>query len=666
MRRIQQLSTQLSNQIAAGEVVSRPASVVKELMENSIDAGATHIEVFIEKGGVDLIRVCDNGSGIHPEDLPLALSAHATSKVYELSELEALLTLGFRGEALASIAAISRLQLISRHADSPHAWEINQEGRADIPEKKPAARERGTDIWVRDLFFNTPARRKFLRTDKTEFAQIEEIFKRMALSYPEVGFSLYHNDKLIFDLASANTMDQVEQRMAEVVHPDFLTQSIRVDAAAEGLSLKGFVGVPTFSKSNTDFQYFYVNQRMIKDKLIAHAVKQAYRDVLYHDRQPVFVLYLTCDAASVDVNVHPTKAEVRFRDSRAVHDFIFSRLNEALSHAKAGREVDVVTLTESTLPENFAKNLDKQWWDQPKAGIPPGNQNAGNQEAHLAGRFSGGGVSVSPLAAREEASASAFMTREGASTAALMTGGGGQGGGDSRIDEDSVRSTAPVVAAESLVIEPPSVLKSIQQQELLSTGASVHPLGYAIAQLHGVYILSQTPKGLVIVDMHAAHERIVYEGLKREWKSQSVIRTVLLVPVVLDVSEGDLDILETHRHEFETYGFLIEPFGQGQAVVREIPDVIKDANIASLIEAIFNDLREYGVSDWAKTFENQCLSTIACHGAVRANRKLSLLEMNALLRDMERVDRSGQCNHGRPTWTEVSLSELDKLFLRGR
>jgi DNA mismatch repair protein MutL len=630
MRRIQKLSTQLSNQIAAGEVVSRPASVVKELMENSIDAGSGQVDVYIEKGGVDLIRVSDNGSGIHPEDLPLALSAHATSKVYELSELEALVTLGFRGEALASIAAISRLQLISRHGDSPHAFEINQEGRADIPEKKPAARGIGTDIWVRDLFFNTPARRKFLRTDKTEFAQIEEIFKRMALSYPEVGFSLHHNDKVVFELSPADTQDKVEKRIAEVVHPDFLTQSIRIDVATEGLSLKGFVGVPTFSKSSTDFQYFYVNQRIIKDKLIAHAVKQAYRDLLYHDRQPVFVLYLTCDAASVDVNVHPTKAEVRFRESRAVHDFVFSRLNQALSEAKAGRVVDVVSLPESSITENFAQNLESQLWNEAKVRIPIDTQGAGN-----------------------------IPDRNQETDSPLLPGRGAQAGEVHEIYQD-------LVQAESLVIDPPSVLKPIQQQELLQAEASFHPLGYAIAQLHGIYILSQTPKGLVIVDMHAAHERIVYEGLKREWKSQSVIRTVLLVPVLLELSKRDLDILETHREEFETYGFVIEPFGHGQAVVREIPDMIKDANIASLIEAIFNDLREYGVSDWAKTFENQCLSTIACHGAVRANRKLSLLEMNALLRDMERVERSGQCNHGRPTWTEVSLSELDKLFLRGR
>ncbi len=610
MRRIQKLSTQLSNQIAAGEVVSRPASVVKELIENSLDAGATEISVYVEKGGVDLIRVSDNGRGIHPDDLPLSLSAHATSKVYDLSELEALMTLGFRGEALASIAAISRLQLISRHEAGTHAWEINQEGRDEIPERKPAARDRGTEIWVRDLFFNTPARRKFLRSDKTEFAQIDEIFKRIALSYFEVGFALYHNDKAIYQLPPATAPHLIEKRIADLVHSDFLNQAIKVDVAAEGLSLSGFVGLPTFSKSSTDFQYFYVNQRVIKDKLIAHAIKQAYRNVLYQDRQPVFVLYLNCDPAGVDVNVHPTKAEVRFRESRLVHDFIFSQLNQALSESKAGRVPEIMQSEEprmlSNETENFAKDFEKTLWAAAK---------------------------------------------------------------DPRINEiyeSLVQSSPRSVPADLAVVETLPALKAVQQQEFASMEKTLHPLGYALAQLHGIYILSQTSKGLVIVDMHAAHERIVYEGLKRDWKNHSVVRTVLLLPLVLELSEFDLSLIEEHQLELQSYGFVMEAFGRTQAIVREIPDRLKEADLEALIRGIFKDLRQYGTSDLAKTFENECLSSIACHAAVRANRKLSLLEMNALLRDMERVERSGQCNHGRPTWTEMSLADLDRWFLRGK
>ncbi len=643
MRRIQKLSTQLANQIAAGEVVSRPASVVKELVENSLDAGATEIAVYIEKGGVDLIRVSDNGIGIHEEDLPLALSAHATSKVYELSELEALLSLGFRGEALASIAAISRLSLISRYQGSEHAFEINQEGRDFIPEKKPAARAQGTDIWVRDLFFNTPARRQFLRSDKTEFAQIEEIFKRIALSYFEVGFQLYHNDKLIFNLPPASAPEMIEKRIADLVHRDFLTQALRVEVQTEGLCLSGFVGLPTFSRSQGDLQYFYVNQRVIKDKLIAHAIKQAYRDVLYHDKHPVFVLYLSCDPSAVDVNVHPTKAEVRFRDSRWVHDFIFSSLNRALAEAKAGRAENI--LSANILSENILESPHDLSALKPSRAVEFTAKPLVNPE-------------------RNDLYKNLVMSESNSGEKDNVAGVWGALSVQSQLSS-MPQETEPVFEHQKMGVTA-EVLKSTQQQELISMEKELHPLGYAIAQLHGIYILSQTPKGLVIVDMHAAHERIMYEQLKRQSCEKSVTRTVLLMPVILELGRAHMAALEENAELLLDYGFVAEPFGESQAVIREIPHVLKDADVESLIKEMLSDILQYGSSHVAKALEDQMLSTMACHGAVRANRKLSLLEMNALLRDMEKAERSGQCNHGRPTWTQLSLAELDKLFMRGK
>jgi DNA mismatch repair protein MutL len=690
MRRIQKLSTQLSNQIAAGEVVSRPASVVKELVENSLDAGATHIAVYIEKGGLELIRVSDNGTGIYPDDLPLALSAHATSKVYELSELEALLTLGFRGEALASIAAISRLKVVSRYQGSEHAWEINQEGRDEIPERKPAAREQGTDIWVRDLFFNTPARRKFLRTDKTEFAQIEEIFKRIALSYFEVGFQLYHNDKLIFNLpacldfsptdtsrpsTSSSGLDAIEKRISELVHPDFLTQAIKVEvqipvselanglSGSGGLFLSGFVGLPTFSRSNADFQYFYVNQRVIKDKLISHAIKQAYRDVLYHDRHPVFVLYLNCDPAWVDVNVHPTKAEVRFRENRLVHDFIFSSLNQALAAAKAGRVAEMAASSglSGTLSPSPQKVVEAVNFD---LSLPSGETEISRP---LAAEISERESSINPflrLSAEKSLFPSKAETELGGMEVAFVSSPHATPFPSSDLLCSSTSDFGEEVKTSSS--SQMDHLKPNQQQELLSLEKTLHPLGYAIAQLHGIYILSQTSKGLMIVDMHAAHERIMYEQLKRQFHEKLVTRTALLIPVTVELTRAEMTVLEEHMELLLDYGFVAEPFSESKAVIREIPDILKDSDSGNLLQQILQDILRYGGSDIGKVLANQLLSTIACHGAVRANRKLSLLEMNALLRDMEKVERSGQCNHGRPTWTELSMSELDKLFMRGR
>jgi DNA mismatch repair protein MutL len=707
MRRIQKLSTQLSNQIAAGEVVSRPASVVKELVENSLDAGSTQVAVYIEKGGVDLIRVSDNGIGIHEEDLPLAISAHATSKVYELSELEALLTLGFRGEALASIAAISRLSVISRYQDSPHAWEINQEGRDEIPEKKPAARGQGTDIFVRDLFFNTPARRKFLRSDKTEFAQIEEIFKRIALSYFEVGFELYHNDKLIFNLPPAVAPESIEKRIAELVHRDFLTQALRVEMESDGLCLSGFVGLPTFSRSQGDLQYFYVNQRVIKDKLIAHAIKQAYRDVLYHDKHPVFVLYLSCDPSWVDVNVHPTKAEVRFRESRLVHDFIFGSLNRALAEAKAGRSPalvsenfsspnlvsaggspaftpEFISASGSDLGHNLGHKITtRSSFDSPvnspvnspiysRIDSPVGSP-VGSPIGSLVDSLCGSPMDSSAGTKFNSEFNSEINPEINSRAASGLFDQKNFSGDFSRhndLYEYLVTSPSNSLNQENLSGSGPEVsigfLKSNQQQELISLEKELHPLGYAVAQIHGIYILSQTAKGLVIVDMHAAHERIMYEQLKRQSLEKSVIRTVLLIPIIIELSRAHMAALEENSELLLNYGFVAEPFGESQGVVREVPDILKDSDIANLIQEVLSDLLQYGSSDVAKALESRMLSTMACHGAVRANRKLTLLEMNALLRDMEKVERSGQCNHGRPTWTQLSLSDLDKLFMRGR
>ncbi len=606
MSRIQLLSPRLANQIAAGEVVERPASVVKELLENALDAGSQRLELDVEQGGIKLIRIRDDGDGIEKEDLPLALSRHATSKIYELEDLESVVSLGFRGEALASISSVSRLTLTSRRVGSEHAWQVQTEGRDMEAQLSPAAHPQGSTVEVRDLFFNTPARRKFLKTENTEFKHLEEIVKRLALSRFDVAFQLKHNGRVIHQLKPATQQAEQERRVASVCGPAFIEQSLRVDVHAEasGLSLKGWIGLPTFSRSQADLQYFFVNGRMIRDKVVTHAVRQAYADVLFHGRHPAYVLYLDLEPALVDVNVHPTKHEVRFRESRLVHDFIYRSIHRVIGEVRP--EVNSVPALQSLASEP-APSVASHFQQQP-------------------------------------------MMLQNYPTRPAVTG---------------VREQLSSYGA----LHPPTESSS-NANAFLEQGAPAQdelpPLGYAIAQLHGVYVLAQNAIGLVLVDMHAAHERIVYERLKQSRAEESVRSQPLLVPVSVSLSAREADAAEEYDAVFKQLGFELARMGEETLVIRQVPVTLAKANVEQLLRDVLSDMLMFGSSRRIEEHMNELLATMACHGAVRANRQLTLPEMNALLRDMEATERSGQCNHGRPTWTQLSMNELDKLFMRGQ
>ena len=603
---IHRLSPRLANQIAAGEVVERPASVVKELLENALDAGADRLEIEIEGAGSRLIRIRDNGCGIGAEDLPLALARHATSKIDSLDDLEAVRTLGFRGEALASIGSVSRLSITSNDSDEGPGHRAASEGRDQAVTVTPAPHPRGTTVEVRDLFFNTPARRKFLRTEKTEFGHLEEVVKRLALARFDVAFDLRHNGRSVHRLRPADTEAEQRRRVASVCGPAFLEQSLPLSREAPGLRLAGWIGLPTFSRSQADLQYFFVNGRIVRDKVVAHAVRQAYRDVLYHGRHPAYLLYLEVDPAQVDVNVHPTKHEVRFRESRAVHNLIYGTLHRALAELRPGdspAEVPATALAGEPVPAQGGLGL---------AGA-----------AAPAGPAPGSRVPPAP-GGRGPAPAASFE-----SYGRLY--GAADGGA--------------VAEAE---------------------GGDIPPLGYAIAQLKGVYVLAENAEGLVLVDMHAAHERITYERLKRARDSEGIRSQPLLVPESVAVSAREAALAETHADWFASLGFTVERAGEESLLVREVPVSLRDSDVPQLLRDVLADLGEHGSSERIAAHEDEILSTMACHGSVRANRRLTLPEMNALLRDMEATERAGQCNHGRPTWTRLTLAELDRLFLRGR
>jgi len=602
MSRIHLLSARLANQIAAGEVVERPASVVKEILENSLDAGATRVDIDVESGGGKLIRVRDDGAGIPGEDLPLALARHATSKIASLEDLERVATLGFRGEALASIGSVSRLTITSNTAAAgSQGSSASCEGRDMAVQVKPAPHPRGTTVEVRDLFFNTPARRKFLRTEKTEFGHLEEVVKRLALSRFDVAFTLRHNGRVIHSLKSADTEAEQARRVAAVCGPAFMEQALLVARSAPPLQLSGWVGLPTFSRSQADLQYFFVNGRIVRDRLIGHAVRQAYSDVLYHGRHPAFVLYLALDPAQVDVNVHPTKHEVRFREGRAVHDFIFSSLHRALADVR------------------------------PAAGqVSPAAQ---------------------PAAALAEAGAAAS---QGALAWGATTAGGGFG---------QSRFTAARPAQLRGQVDAYARLHGVGEEP---APEAVPPLGYALAQLKGVYILAENAEGLVLVDMHAAHERITYERLKSARDDSGIRSQPLLVPCSLAVSRREVSLAGEHADLFARLGLEVAAAGEEALVIRRVPIALHDADVEQLVRDVLADLIEYGSSGRIEAHLDEILSTMACHGSVRANRRLTVPEMNALLRDMEATERAGQCNHGRPTWVQLGLGELDRLFLRGR
>ncbi len=608
--RIQTLSPRLANQIAAGEVVERPASVIKELLENSLDAGARKIDIDIEQGGVKLMRVRDDGGGIEKDDLALALSRHATSKIVVLDDLEAVATLGFRGEALASISSVSRLTLTSSQDESGTGWQVQAEGRDMTASVAPAAHLRGTTVEVRDLFFNTPARRKFLRTEKTEYGRIEDVVKKLALAHFEVEFNLKHNGRLSHSFRAAHNESDKERRVAQVCGPAFMQNALAFDVEVGGLSLWGWIAQPTFSRSQADLQYFYVNGRAVKDKVISHAVRQAYADVLYHGRHPAFVLNLDLDAATVDVNVHPTKHEVRFRDSRSVHNFLYRSLHRVLADVR---------------PEANAESRDS---DSLESQSPTAVSQAPDQ-----------------LPMR-------FYQRTGVST-------------------DQVREQIQRYDALHPTEDEVAVLNSVSSvdADISSSPPSpeeIPPLGFAIAQLKGVYILAENAQGLVLVDMHAAHERITYERMKVAWSDARIQSQPLLVPESIAVSEKEASCAEDQQALLESLGFRIERAGPETILVREIPALLNRNSVEPLIRDVLSDLLEFGSSERVQQHINEIFSSMACHGSVRANRQLSLAEMNALLRDMERTERSGQCNHGRPTFMVMGLDDLDKLFMRGQ
>lgn len=653
--RIQVLDPRLANQIAAGEVVERPASVAKELIENAIDAGSRQIDIEIENGGRRLIKVRDDGIGIGEQDLPLALERHATSKIESLEDLEGVSSLGFRGEALASISSVARLELVSNAAQDPTAgWRVVAEGRDMQARVSPAPHPRGTTVSVRDLFFNTPARRKFLRTDKTEFGHLEEAFRRQALSRDDIGWQLRHNQKVVHQLPAADSTAGRERRIQALLGADFIDKACYVEREAGALRLCGWVGLPTHSRSQADQQYFFVNGRVVRDRLVAHAIRQAYRDVLYNGRHPVFVLYLTLDPDVVDVNVHPTKDEIRFRDGRMVHDFLYSSLHHALANTRPpasqqGDESDQAAIETAPSSSSDATQPMTPATHDESTGMALTSSQPRHPGASRVSRFMQGYQALHP--GHEEA----LLTPQTPRSPAEHASQAGHGVQEALVSGDRTLhdTTSKGTAAAGLVSGD------------LAT-ESIPRLGYALGQLHGIYILAQNQHGLVVVDMHAAHERIVYERMKQQWATTSLESQALLVPVSLAVSQVEVATLEAEGETLEALGVSLDVAGPESLLVRSLPALLGHADPEPLVRDMLDELSRYGRTRELEVRIQGLLSTMACHGSVRANRKLTLNEMNALLRDMEVTERSDQCNHGRPTWTQMNMKALDRLFLRGQ
>ncbi len=584
---IRQLPEHLVNQIAAGEVVERPASVVKELVENSLDAGARSINIDIVAGGTKLIRVRDDGAGILKDEIVLALSRHATSKISSLDDLQAIVSLGFRGEALPSVASVSRLILTTRSADT--AWKV-ETNDGQIGEPVPAAHTVGTTVEVRDLFYNTPARRKFLRSERTEFRHIDKWIRRLALARPDVAFTLGHNRRAVLNLKAANETDEILERVATICGDAFATQTLFIDRESDEIALSGWIGLPTCNRSQPDLQYWFVNGRSITDKTLSHAARHAYRDVLFHGRYPAYVLFLSINPALVDANAHPSKHEVRFRNGREVHGIVTQAIEFALRGTRPGGHA-----IKPAQPEIISSKIHQQT----AMSLSPGGQVSSS--------------SVAEAMAGYQALANIEMT-----------------------------------------------------ERAMPAGDDVPPLGFAIAQLGGIYILAENAAGLVVVDMHAAHERIVYEKLKASFDDTSIVSQPLLVPLTVAVAEAEADRAEEAAEIFARLGFTIDRSGPASLCIRQVPALLKQADAEALIRDVLSDLQE---SDGSNRIEDTChdmLATMACHHSVRANRALTLAEMNALLREMETTERADQCNHGRPTWTTISIADLDRLFLRGQ
>ena len=624
---IKLLPDQLISQIAAGEVVERPASALKELLENSVDAGSTQIQVVLQQGGTKLLKVTDNGHGIAKDELELALTRHATSKIQSLEDLEQVGSLGFRGEALASIASISRTVITSRQQSASHAWQISAEGTHGQP-ISPAALDAGTIVEVHDLYFNTPARRKFLKTENTEFGHCEDAFTRIALSRSNIGFLLQHNGKAVMRLA-ANTP---QQRITDVLGNEFASQSVWLDEESAGLRLWGMTASPTYQRHSRDTQYVFVNGRFVRDKLIAHAIKQAYQDVLHGDKHPAFVLFLELDPSLVDVNVHPAKTEVRFRESQAVHRFIFHSLHKALG--KTSAEI------QASQPVQAPFNPFTPGFTMPREQVEMPLQNRSVfDNGYQPNRVSNG-----------TAMAQQFY---------------GQMYGDLK-PADTAGNIAGNDAAENY-LNPVSISESVLVPEQAQLPQE-YPLGFALGQLHGIYILAQNAQGMVVVDMHAAHERIMYERLKNALSEQAIATQPLLIPISFHAEKVEVATLQglSGSDTLQQLGFDLATLSPTTIAIRAVPTMLQDADAVALARAVLRDLNEYGASRVLLERQNEILGTMACHAAVRANRQLTITEMNALLRDMEVTERSGQCNHGRPTWFQVSLNDLDKMFMRGQ
>ncbi len=595
---IRQLPELLISQIAAGEVVERPSSVVKELIENSLDAGARTVRIALEQGGKRLIRVSDDGCGIPRDELRLALTRHATSKVATLQDLEEVVSLGFRGEALPSIASVSRMLIRSRTSDAEYGWQVKTRN-GEAGEVEPAAGEPGTLVEIGDLFYNVPARRKFLRTDRTEFAHIDELLKRLALARPDIGFQLQHNNRVVRQLPPAVGDSDMTSRLTKVLDREFVEHALEIDEQRGQLGLRGWVAEPRYNRAQADRQFFFVNGRVVRDRLVAHAVRQAFRDVLYHGRHPAFILFLTLPPNGVDVNVHPQKHEVRFRDSRSVHDFVYATLNHGLAAAGVGH-----------------------------GALRPGSDMAGEMMS--------------------DAPADAWQRQQTAMTMGVA---------------EQIESYARLVSAPASTNTGSG---GPLPQGTDGAGSEIPPLGFALAQLHGVYILAQNRNGLVLVDMHAAHERITYERLKSGLKNSGIRSQNLLVPVTVHVSEREAGMIETHHDALTSLGISCDRSGPQTVLVRKVPTLLAQADMGRLLQDVLAELASDEGSLKIESAMDEVLSSMACHGSVRANRVLNIAEMNALLRDMERTESAAQCNHGRPTWLQLDLQRIDRLFLRGR
>jgi len=601
---IRLLPSHLVNQIAAGEVIERPASLVKELVENALDAGARRIEVMVEEGGIALVGIRDDGSGIPADELPLALERHATSKIASLEDLEHVVSLGFRGEALPSIASVARLRIASRHGDATHAMEITADG-GHLGSPRPAPHPPGTTVEVRDLFYNVPARRKFLRSPATEFQHLERTLIRIALARPNVAFLLTHNGRRTFSVEAAVDRAGEERRLAALLGAEFVSSAVHVEHQALGLSLRGWVGLPTYNRAQADEQYVVVNGRSVRDRFLANAVRQGYRDVLFHGRHPAYVLALDLDPSRVDANAHPQKLEVRFRDSRTVHDFVRRTVEATLADTR------------------------------PSASVP--------------GPIASNALAGNPVAMPSPAVATGPRYQSHMAFAQAETVGGRLDW--TRLIPSTDIATSPVAG---------------NQVEESAAAQTVPPLGYAVGQLHGIYIVAETAEGLALVDMHAAHERVIYEQMKQELNGGGLARQVLLVPQVVELSETEAEQAEEQATALAQLGVIIDRIGPHRIAVREVPVVFGAKDIGGLVRDAIAELSELGATLAVEVFQERAMATMACHAAVRAHRRLTMTEMNALLREMERTDRADQCNHGRPTWVRLTLEELDRLFLRGR